>query len=104
MQIDETGYFTGQLLDIAQRLGVPLAGVEQILAVVQTFDPAGIGARNLAECLALQAKEADRYDPAMARLIANLDYLAKGNIAALEAHLPGRRRGHGGHDPRASRL
>ncbi len=84
MEIDETGYFTGQLLAIAQRLGVPLTGIEQILAVVQTFDPAGIAARNLAECLALQAKEADRYDPAMARLIANLDYLAKGNIAALK--------------------
>jgi RNA polymerase sigma-54 factor len=40
--------------------------------------------RTLAECLALQAKEADRYDPAMARLIANLDYLAKGNLAALK--------------------
>jgi RNA polymerase sigma-54 factor len=31
--------------------------------------PAGVGARNLSECLALQAKAADRYDPAMARLI-----------------------------------
>jgi RNA polymerase sigma-54 factor len=84
MEIDETGYFTGQLLAIAQRLGVPLADVERVLAVVQSFDPAGIGARSLSECLALQAKEADRYDPAMARLIANLDYLAKGNLAALK--------------------
>ena len=42
-------------------------------ASIQTFDPTGVGARNLAECLALQAKEADRYDPAMARLIDNLD-------------------------------
>jgi RNA polymerase sigma-54 factor len=83
-QIDETGYFAGQLLDIAQRLGVPLAQVERVLGVVQTFDPAGVGARSLAECLALQAKDADRYDPCMARLIANLDYLAKGNIAALK--------------------
>ena len=84
MEIDEAGYFTGQLLAIAQRLGVPLADVECVLAVVHSFDPAGVGARNLAECLALQAKEADRYDPCMARLIANLDYLAKGNIAALK--------------------
>ena len=51
--------------------------------MIQTFDPAGVGARTLAECLALQAKEADRYDPAMARLIDNLDYLARGNLAAL---------------------
>ena len=82
--IDETGYFLGNLLDIAQRLGVPLGRVEAVLAVVQGFDPAGIGARNLSECLALQAKEANRYDPAMARLISNLDYLAKGNLAALK--------------------
>jgi RNA polymerase sigma-54 factor len=83
-QIDETGYFLGSLLDIAQRLGVPLHEVERVLGVIQTFDPAGIGARSLAECLALQAKDADRYDPAMARLIDNLDYLAKGNVAALK--------------------
>jgi RNA polymerase sigma-54 factor len=82
-QIEETGYFAGDLLDIAQRLGVPRAEAERVLAVIQTFDPAGVGARDLAECLALQAKDADRYDPAMARMIANLDYLAKGNVAAL---------------------
>jgi RNA polymerase sigma-54 factor len=83
-QIDETGYFSGSLADIAQRLGVPLTHVEQLLGLVQTFDPAGVGARTLAECLALQAKDANRYDPAMARLIANLDYLAKGNFGALK--------------------
>jgi RNA polymerase sigma-54 factor len=83
-QIEETGYFQGSLLDIAQRLGVALREVERVLAVVQTFDPAGVAARTLAECLTLQAKDADRYDPAMARLIANLDYLAKGNLAALK--------------------
>ena len=83
-QIDETGYFLASLLDIAQKLGVPLHEAERVLAVVQSFDPAGIAARTLAECLALQAKDADRYDPAMARLIANLDYLAKGNLAALK--------------------
>jgi RNA polymerase sigma-54 factor len=83
-QIDETGYFSGDLLDIAQKLGAPLQAVERVLAVVQTFDPAGVGARSLAECLALQAKDADRYDPAMARLIDNLDYLAKGNVGALK--------------------
>jgi RNA polymerase sigma-54 factor len=82
-QIDETGYFLASLLDIAQRLGLPLAEVERVLSLVQTFDPAGVAARNLSECLALQAKDVDRYDPAMARLIANLDYLAKGNLPAL---------------------
>jgi RNA polymerase sigma-54 factor len=83
-QIDETGYLLASTLDLANRLGVPLADVERVLAVVQSFDPTGVAARSLAECLALQAKEADRYDPAMARLIDNLDYLAKGNFNALK--------------------
>ncbi|MBV8685929.1 MAG: RNA polymerase factor sigma-54 [Alphaproteobacteria bacterium] len=71
-------------LDLAHRLGAPLCDVERVLGVIQTFDPAGVGARSLAECLAIQAKEADRYDPAMARLIDNLDYLARGNLGALK--------------------
>src|SRR5687768_7135386 len=83
-QIDETGYLLASTLDLATRLGVPLAEVERVLAVIQTFDPSGIAARSLAECLAIQAREADRYDPAMARLIDNLDYLAKGNFSALK--------------------
>jgi RNA polymerase sigma-54 factor len=83
-RIDETGYFLVSLNELAQRLGVPLAEVERVLALVQGFDPAGVAARNLSECLALQARDADRYDPAMARLIDNLDYLAKGNLAALK--------------------
>jgi RNA polymerase sigma-54 factor len=83
-RIDETGYFLVSLSELAQRAGAPLAEAERIHALIQTFDPAGIGARNLAECLALQARDANRYDPAMARLIANLDYLAKGNVAALK--------------------
>ncbi|MBS0504055.1 MAG: RNA polymerase factor sigma-54 [Proteobacteria bacterium] len=83
-QIDETGYLTGDLAEIAQRLAVPLADVERVLSVVQGFDPTGVGARDLAECLALQAKEADRYDPCMARLIANLDLLAAGKLANLK--------------------
>ena len=82
--VDETGYLSGALGEFAQRIGVPLAEVERVLGLVQTFDPPGIAARNLAECLAIQAREADRYDPCMVRLIANLDYLAKGNFAALK--------------------
>lgn len=82
-QIDEAGYLTASPLDIANRLGVPLARVEAVLGVIQTFDPTGVGARDLAECLALQAKEADRYDPCMQRLLANLDLLARGELGRL---------------------
>ncbi|MBR0553294.1 RNA polymerase factor sigma-54 [Stakelama marina] len=83
-QIDETGYLTVPLLDIANRLGVALARVEAVLATIQTFDPTGVGARTLAECLTLQAKEADRYDPCMAALIDNLDLVARGDLARLK--------------------
>lgn len=83
-QIDECGYLTVPLLDIANRLGAPLARVEGVLHLIQTFDPTGVGARDLAECLTLQAIEADRYDPAMARLLDNLDLLARGEIQRLK--------------------
>ncbi|MFZ5707229.1 MAG: RNA polymerase factor sigma-54 [Pseudomonadota bacterium] len=81
--IDEAGYFEGQTFDIAQALDVPLFDVERVLSVIQTLDPTGVGARSLAECIALQAREADRYDPAMAKLIDNLDLLARGAIPQL---------------------
>ena len=81
--IDEAGYFEGRCIEVAERLDVPVHHVERVLGVIQTLDPTGVGARGLAECIALQAKEADRYDPAMARLIDNLDLLARGAIPQL---------------------
>lgn len=81
--IDEAGYFGGDSVELAQALDVPLYDVERVLGVIQTLDPSGVGARSLAECIALQAKEADRYDPAMAKLIDNLDLLARGAIPQL---------------------
>jgi len=58
--------------------------MQSALGLVHSLDPTGVGARNLAECIALQAREADRYDPCMARLIDNLDLLARGEIARLK--------------------
>lgn len=81
--IDDAGYLDADLTELAMRLGVPRGRIEDILAVVQGFEPTGVAARSLSECLALQAKEADRYDPCMAMLIDNLDMLAKGQIAQL---------------------
>jgi RNA polymerase sigma-54 factor len=75
-QIDDAGYFTGCVEEIAERLGAPAGWVEQTLATIQTLDPAGVGARNLAECLAIQLRERNRHDPAMAKLLANLELLA----------------------------
>jgi len=81
--LDEAGYLTVALADIADRLGAPRQQVERVLGVVQGFDPTGVGARDLAECLALQAKEADRHDPAIAALLGHLDLLARGDLARL---------------------
>ncbi len=83
-QIDEAGYLTVPLLDLANRLGTSLSRVEHVLSLIQTLDPTGVGARDLAECIALQAREADRYDPCMARLIDNLDLLARGELTRLK--------------------
>jgi RNA polymerase sigma-54 factor len=82
--LDETGYLTVPLEQIAELSGAPLEAVESALCAVQGLDPPGVGARSLAECLALQARAADRYDPAMARLIDNLDLLSKGRTADLK--------------------
>jgi RNA polymerase sigma-54 factor len=82
-ELEETGYLDTSLRLIAEECEASLKEAEEALAVVQTLDPPGIGARNLEECIALQARAADRYDPAMARLIANLDLLAKGRMADL---------------------
>jgi RNA polymerase sigma-54 factor len=82
--LEETGYLTVPLGEIAELTDAPLASVEQALVLLQGLEPAGVGARSLAECLALQAKAADRYDPAMARLIDNLDLLSTGRTADLK--------------------
>jgi RNA polymerase sigma-54 factor len=82
--LDDTGYLTVDLEQIAELSGAPLPLVEEALAVVHGLDPPGVGARSLAECLALQASAADRYDPAMARLIDNLDLLSKGRMNDLK--------------------
>ena len=79
-QLDPNGYLGTPLADIAGDSRANLREVERALKLVQDLDPPGVGARNLSECLALQAKAADRYDPAMARLIDNLDLLAKGRM------------------------
>ena len=82
--VDEAGYLAGDLADVADKLGAPLGDVETVLKVLQSFDPAGICARSLAECLAIQLKERDRFDPAMQVLIGHLDLLAKRELTALK--------------------
>src|SRR6476659_370712 len=82
--LDETGYLTVPAEEIARMTDAPVAVVEAAITIVQSLEPAGVGARSLAECLAIQAKAADRYDPAMARLIDNLELLSKGRLGDLK--------------------
>jgi RNA polymerase sigma-54 factor len=81
--VDEAGYLSGDLDAVAEKLGAPRAEVEAVIAILQTLDPPGVCARNLTECLALQLKDRDRFDPAMRTLVEHLDLLAKRDLAAL---------------------
>jgi RNA polymerase sigma-54 factor len=82
--IDDAGYVAEPIEAIADRLGAEMADVEAVLHVIQAGDPVGAGARTLAECLALQLKDRDRFDPAMAVLISRLDLLAKRDFQQLK--------------------
>ncbi len=82
-QLEEAGYLTVPSGEIAHSLGADDDEVSAALALVQSLDPTGVGATGLAECIALQAREVDRYDPPMARLIDNLDLVAKGDLPRL---------------------
>jgi RNA polymerase sigma-54 factor len=81
--LDENGYLGGSLDTIAAVLGCELARVEAVLARLQQFDPPGIFARDLPECLALQLRDRNRLDPAMEALLDHLSLLAERNIPAL---------------------
>ncbi|MBC7953833.1 MAG: RNA polymerase factor sigma-54 [Rhodospirillaceae bacterium] len=81
--LDECGYLIGDLNDVAEKLGCPLELVEAVLKRMQRFDPIGVFARSLKECLALQLMEKDRFDPAMAALVNNLEMLARRDLAGL---------------------
>ncbi len=81
--IDDTGYFTDVPAEIADRLGASVERTEKVLALIQSFEPSGVGARNLAECLSIQLREKDRFDPAMQTLVAHLDLVAKRDYAKL---------------------
>jgi RNA polymerase sigma-54 factor len=83
--VNEAGYLTATIESIAATLGAEVPHVERILTVLQGFDPPGVFARDLKECLAIQLRERNRYDPAMKTLIENLDRVARRDYAALRS-------------------
>lgn len=81
--LDEAGYLRDDPAEIAAHLGVAPADVEAALRLIQAFEPSGVGARDLAECLGIQLKERGRLDPAMQALLQHLHLAARQDFAAL---------------------
>lgn len=82
--VDDAGYLTVTVEEVAERLGAEVEDVTSVLEVIQSFEPSGVAARNLAECLAIQLKDKNRFDPAMQALVGHLDLLGKRDYAALK--------------------
>ncbi len=82
-ETDDSGFCKVELDEVAKALGADSANVAAVLEVCQGFDPTGIMARDLTECLALQLKERDRLDPVMQTFLDNLHMVAKHDIKGL---------------------
>jgi len=81
--LDEAGYLCTPLSDIAQNLTVDPARLVPILTKLQRFDPAGIFARNLSECLMLQLERQGKYHGDIVALLEHLPLLARRDFVAL---------------------
>lgn len=81
--LDAAGYLSGALDEVVAALGCTVERATSVLERLQRFDPPGIFARNLSECLALQLRDRNRLDPAMQALLDNLDLLARRDFAEL---------------------
>ncbi|GBF59264.1 RNA polymerase sigma-54 factor 2 [Candidatus Phycosocius bacilliformis] len=81
--VDDAGYLRIEMEEVCARLGLTTDDLEAVIATLQTFDPTGVCARSVEECLAAQLKERNRFDPAMAALVANLHLLAKHDLKSL---------------------
>jgi len=81
--VSESGYFTEDLDDVAETLGCGRQIVEEVFAQLRNMEPAGIFASDLADCLGLQLKEKNRFDPAIEALLNNLEMLAARDLKGL---------------------
>ncbi len=75
--LDESGYLAGDLDPVAEQLGCQRQLLDKIIERLKQLDPAGVFAADLSECLELQLRERDRFDPAMRALLDNLDLVAR---------------------------
>ncbi len=67
--LDESGYLTCDLEEVAATFEISVEEVQRILNIIQTFDPPGVGARNLQECLLIQLGMKGMKDSLAARII-----------------------------------
>ena len=81
--VDEGGYLRADLAELAERLGCGAEMIERVLGVLHGFEPVGVCARDVRECLSLQLRDRNRFDPAMAALLDNLPLLARRDHTAL---------------------
>ena len=84
MHLDGAGRLAADLDKLAEALGTTIEHVEAVRARMQHFEPVGLFCRDLRECLAVQLKERNRLDPAMATLLDNLDLLARRDLKRLQ--------------------
>lgn len=82
-ELDETGYFTGSIGKVAEQFSVSEELVKIILNRLQQFDPPGLFATSLSECLALQLERQNRLDPAIKIVLENLPLLARRDFVSL---------------------
>ena len=82
--IDEAGYLSEPLAGTADRLGVSLARTEAVLSIIHTFEPRELAPATSPNASRLQLVDSNRYDPAMAALLDNLDLLARRDFTGLK--------------------
>lgn len=82
--VDEQGYLRGSIETVAMQLGTTIEAIEAVLTELQRFEPTGVFARNLSDCMRMQLIELNRFDPAMEALLENIHLLAAHNFTALK--------------------
>ena len=81
--IEPSGWLGKSIDEISQECGISINFAEKVLLKLQSFEPAGLFARDLKECLMIQAKAADNYSYSLELLLQNLPLLAKGDLKSL---------------------
>jgi len=86
--IDENGYLKATIEELTRALSVPAEEITKVLAIIQQFEPSGVGARDISECLSLQLKKNNETDPLIFKIAANhIEDIAKKNYSLISKQL-----------------